>query len=156
MTRSLIVAVARNGVIGAGNRLPWKLTADLQRFKRLTMGHHLVMGRKTYESIGRPLPGRTTVVITRGDFAAAGVKVARTLDEAYAIARGDDEPFVCGGGEIYALALPKIDRIYRTLIERDYDGDAKFEFSVDEFELRESEHHPESDPPFRFETWSRK
>ena len=156
MNRSLIVAVAKNGVIGAGNRLPWKLPADLARFRRLTMGHHIIMGRKTYESIGRPLPGRTTIVLTRGEFGAPDVKIARTLDEALAIARGDDEPFVCGGGQIYALALPSIDRIYRTLVERDYDGDARFEFSVDEFELRESERHSESDPTFRFETWQRR
>lgn len=157
MRRSIIVAVAENGVIGVDNALPWRLPADLQRFKRLTMGHHLIMGRKTFESIGRPLPGRTTVVLTRGDFAAPGVVVARSLDEAFAAARDDDEPFVCGGAEIYALALPGADRVYLTRIERDYQGDARFgALDPARWQLRESERHGAGDPPFRFETWDRR
>ncbi len=109
----MIVAAAENGVIGVDNRLPWRLPADLQRFKRLTMGHHLIMGRKTYESIGRPLPGRITVVLTRtAGIDVPGVLVARSLDDAFAqaAARGDDEPFVCGGADVYAQALPECDR----------------------------------------------
>jgi dihydrofolate reductase len=157
MRRSLIVAAAKNGVIGIDNKLPWKLPPDLQRFKRLTMGHHIIMGRKTFESIGRPLPGRTTVVLTRGDFAAPGVVVARSLDDAFAAVRDDDEPFVCGGAEIYALALPLADRVYLTLVERDYDGDALFPaLDPQRWQVRESEQHGESDPPFRFETWDRR
>jgi len=160
MRRSMIVAAAENGVIGVDNRLPWRLKPDLQRFKQLTMGHHLIMGRKTYESIGRPLQGRITVVLTR----SAGVDVpdvlvARSLDDAFAqaAARGDDEPFVCGGADVYAQALAECDRCYLTVVERQYTGDAIFPgLDAASWELVESEPHPESDPPFRFETWDRR
>jgi dihydrofolate reductase len=160
MTRSIIVAVARNGVIGVANRLPWRLPADLSRFKRLTMGHHIIMGRKTYESIGRPLPGRTTIVVTRtAGFDVPGVDVARDLDEAFALAasRGDAEPFVCGGAQIYDQALPRCDRVYLTVIERDFTGDAVFP-GVDpaHFTLVASEPHLDDELPFRFETWDRR
>jgi dihydrofolate reductase len=160
MRKSLIVAAAQNGVIGVENRLPWRLPADLARFKRLTMGHHLIMGRKTYESIGRPLPGRITVVLTRtAGIDVPGVVTARSLDEAFAQAgaRGDDEPFVCGGAEVYRQALATCDRAYLTVVERDYTGDAIFP-GVDaaEWELADAEPHPDDDPPFRFETWNRR
>jgi dihydrofolate reductase len=156
----MIVAAAENGVIGVDNRLPWRLKPDLQRFKQLTMGHHLIMGRKTYESIGRPLQGRITVVLTR----SAGVDVpdvlvARSLDDAFAqaAARGDDEPFVCGGADVYAQALGDCDRCYLTVVERQYTGDAIFPgLDAASWQLVESESHPESDPPFRFETWDRR
>ncbi len=156
----MIVAAAENGVIGVDNRLPWRLPADLARFKQLTMGHHLIMGRKTYESIGRPLPGRITVVLTRSaGIDVPGVLVARSLDEAFAqaAARGDDEPFVCGGADVYAQALAECDRVYLTVVERDYTGDAIFP-GVDaaQWELRAREPHAEADPPFRFETWDRR
>ncbi len=159
MRRSLIVAAAQNGVIGIDNRLPWRLPADLARFKQLTMGHHLIMGRKTFESIGRPLPGRTSVVLTRSaGFDVPGVVVARSLDEAWAAAaaRGDDEPFVCGGAEVYAQAMPEADRIYLTVVEREYTGDALFR-GVDETEWRcvSREAYRDAEPPFRFETWDR-
>ena len=156
----MIVAAAENGVIGVDNRLPWRLKPDLQRFKQLTMGHHLIMGRKTYESIGRPLQGRITVVLTR----SAGVDVpdvlvARSLDDAFAqaAARGDDEPFVCGGADVYAQALTECDRCYLTVVERQYTGDAIFPgLDAASWQLVEKESHPESDPPFRFETWDRR
>jgi len=160
MRRSIIVAAANNGVIGVENRLPWRLPADLRRFKRLTMGHHLIMGRKTYESIGRPLPGRTTVVLTRrAGIDLPGVLTAGTLDEAFATAaaRGDDEAFVCGGADVYQQALEQCDRIYLTVIERDYSGDVFFRgFDTARWEQREREHHPDEEPPFRFETWDRR
>lgn len=160
MRRSLIVAAATNGVIGLDNRLPWRVPADLARFKRLTMGHHLIMGRRTYESIGRPLPGRITVVLSRSaGVDVPGVLVARSLEEAWAAAaaRDDDEPFVCGGADVYAQALVECDRVYLTVVERDYTGDAIFP-GVDEtrFDLVERELHPDADPPFRFETWDRR
>jgi dihydrofolate reductase len=156
----MIVAAAENGVIGVDNRLPWRLPADLARFKRLTMGHHLIMGRKTYESIGRPLPGRITVVLTRtAGFDVPDVSVARSLDDAFAqaAARGDEEPFVCGGAEVYAQALAECDRCYLTIVERQYTGDAIFPgLDSDKWQCRETEVHPDNDPPFRFETWDRR
>src|SRR4051812_8841523 len=99
---SIIVAMDKNRVIGAGNKLPWHLPADLKRFKELTMGHYIIMGRKTFESIGKPLPGRTTVIVTRQrDYKSAGCEVAHNLDEALLMASGDEEAFVLGGGELY-------------------------------------------------------
>ena len=121
---SLIVAVARNGVIGQSNQLPWRLPEDLKRFRAITMGHHIIMGRRTWESIGRPLPGRTSVVVTRrGDYAARGALVVHSLAEALAACAGDEEVFVIGGAEIYREALPLADRIYLTRIHADYAGD---------------------------------
>jgi dihydrofolate reductase len=135
---SLLVAVAHNGVIGRHNRLPWRLSADLKRFRALTLGHHVLMGRKTYESIGRPLPGRTNVVITRQpDFQAEGIMVAHSLEEALALAAGDEQIFVAGGAEIYRQALPRVDRIYLTVIHHDFEGDT-FLFDLDKSVWRET------------------
>jgi dihydrofolate reductase len=128
MTLSLIVAMTRSGVIGRGGTLPWKLSADLKRFKALTMGHAILMGRKTYESLGRPLPGRTSIVITRqlGFRPPPEVLVAHSLHEALHRASPDDRPFVIGGGEIYAQALPQIADLYVTWVEAEIDGDTRF------------------------------
>lgn len=124
---SLIVAMARNRVIGRNNTLPWHLPADLKHFKALTMGHHIVMGRKTYESIGKPLPGRTSVVVTRNTgYSAPGVIVANSLDAAIAACGNDEEIFVIGGAELYRQAINHADRIYLTEIEADIAGDAHF------------------------------
>jgi dihydrofolate reductase len=126
MTKTIIVAVASNGVMGDGPRIPWRLPPDLKRFKQLTMGHWMIMGRKTFESIGRALPGRTTVVVTHRDFAAPeGVRVARSIDEALALAQGD-EVFICGGAEIYRQTLPIADRMHFTRIEQPFQGDVVF------------------------------
>lgn len=129
MRVSIIVAVADNGVIGRGNDLPWHLSADLKRFKSLTMGHHLLMGRRTFESIGTALPGRQTVVISRGQPALPpGVLLAHSLDEAVEVARsnGDDEAFVAGGAQIYSQALPVADRIFLTRVHAQPEGDTLF------------------------------
>ncbi|MGA7178100.1 MAG: dihydrofolate reductase [Thiobacillaceae bacterium] len=124
---SLIAALARNGVIGIENRLPWKLSDDLKHFKALTMGHHILMGRKTYESIGRPLPGRITVIITRGGFnAPKGCVVAHSIPDAIAASKGDEEIFFVGGAELYRQALPITHRLYLTEIQADVQGDAWF------------------------------
>ncbi|HZI02759.1 MAG TPA: dihydrofolate reductase, partial [Archangium sp.] len=113
---SAIVAMATNRCIGRANTLPWRLPADLKRFKQLTMGHTLVMGRKTYESIGRPLPGRTTVVVTRQrDYAPEGVQVAHSLEQALELARGD-EVFIAGGADLYQQAMAHVRRLYLTRI----------------------------------------
>lgn len=124
---SLISALARNGVIGINNALPWRLPEDLKYFKSLTLGHHILMGRKTYESIGKPLPGRTTVIITRGNFPAPeGVKIAHSLREAIEICGDDEEIFFVGGADLYGQALPLADRLYLTEIQAEFAGDAWF------------------------------
>ncbi len=123
----LVAALDRNRAIGRANALPWRIAADLARFKRLTLGHPVVMGRKTYDSIGRPLPGRTNIVITRDrSLAIPGCVVVGSLDEAIAAAGAADEIFVIGGGEIYALALPRADRLELTEVETAIEGDAWF------------------------------
>ena len=124
---SLIVAMAKNRVIGTNNRLPWHLPADLKHFKTLTMGHHIVMGRNTYESIGKPLPGRTSVVVTRNaDYAPPGVMVVNSLEKAILVCADDAEIFVIGGAEIYRQAISFADRIYLTKIDADISGDTHF------------------------------
>ncbi len=143
MQISIIAAMAENGVIGRDGQLPWHLKADLQRFKRLTMGHTIIMGRKTWESIGRPLPGRRMVVVTRQNgYQAEGVQVAASLDDALALARlaGDEEAFIIGGAEIYRLALPLADRLYLTRVLAPVEGDTTFpEFDASHWRLVESE-----------------
>lgn len=124
---SVISALAKNRVIGINNTLPWRLPEDLKYFKSLTLGHHILMGRKTYESIGKPLPGRTTVIITRGTFPAPdGVKIAHSLQEAIDVCGDDQEIFFVGGAELYAQALPLADRLYLTEIQSEVAGDAWF------------------------------
>ncbi|MBX9632520.1 MAG: dihydrofolate reductase, partial [Burkholderiales bacterium] len=114
---SLIAAVASNGVIGRDGRMPWHLPEDLKRFKALTMGHAIVMGRKTFDSIGRLLPGRRTIIVTRQpNYRVEGAEVVSSIDDAIALARNDDEVFVIGGGEIYAQALPLATRLHLTEI----------------------------------------
>ncbi len=130
---ALIVAAAENGVIGRGGRLPWHMPSDLKTFRRLTLGKPIVMGRKTFESIGKPLDGRDNIVVTRdAAFAHPGVEVAASLDAALSLAeqlakrRGVDEIAVIGGAEIYRAAYPRADRIYLTRIHARPDGDATF------------------------------
>jgi dihydrofolate reductase len=123
----LIAAVAANGTIGLNNRLPWHIPGDLQRFKALTLGHAVVMGRRTFESIGRPLPGRENIVVTRStQFAAPGCRVAHSLEEALAAAGDADQAFVIGGADLYREALPLAERLLLTEIGRDFPGDAFF------------------------------
>jgi len=156
---SLIVAMARNRVIGRDGRLPWRLPADQQRFKALTMGHHIIMGRKTWESIGRALPGRTSVVVTRNKaYAAAGAAVVGSLAEALTLARGDPEAFVIGGGELYGEALPLAKRIYLTELEDDYPGDAFFPpLAQAEWRAVQREEHPaqSAEPGWNFVVYER-
>ena len=121
---SLIVAMSQNRVIGANGGIPWHLPEELKRFRRLTMGHHVVMGRKTWESLGRLLPDRTTVIVThQRAYQAPGAKVAHTLDEAIAACGDDSEIFVIGGAGIYAYALPRAARLYVTTVEATIEGD---------------------------------
>jgi dihydrofolate reductase len=124
---NLIAAVASNGVIGGGNALLWRLPEDLKRFKQLTLGSPIIMGRKTFESIGRPLPGRRNIVVTRNAaWTADGVQACSSLDAALAAATGAEEVFVIGGAEIYALALPRADRLLLTELHQAFEGDAFF------------------------------
>jgi dihydrofolate reductase len=143
---SLIVAVSSNGVIGRGGDLPWRLPADLRHFKRTTMGHHLIVGRATWDELGRPLPGRTIVVVTRNrGFRADGVLVAHSLEGALALVRDDDEPFIGGGAEIYrrALAADLVDRLYITRVHAHVEGDTFFPgFDADDWLLVDRVDHP--------------
>jgi len=145
---SLVVAAAADGVIGRDDRMPWHIPEDLAHFKRVTLGHPVVMGRKTYESIvatlGKPLPGRTNIVVTRqAGFEAPGCIVASSLDAALAAGREAEEVFVIGGAEIYRLALERADRVYLTRIDAVFDGDATFP-ALDRADWREvaREDHP--------------
>jgi dihydrofolate reductase len=123
----LVAAVAANGVIGAAGKLPWHLPEDLKHFRSLTYGHPVIMGRRTWESLGKPLPGRDNIVVTRTpDYAAPGASIASTLEAALALCIGARTAFVIGGGELYAAALPCADGLVITEIQRDYEGDARF------------------------------
>lgn len=133
MKLAIIVAQASNRVIGVNNKLPWHLPEDLRYFKQVTMGKPIIMGRNTFESIGRPLPGRENIVISRqSNYAPNGVKVVDSLDVAYELAEsiglvnGIDEAMVIGGAQIYEQALPKAERLYLTQVEAEIDGDAWF------------------------------
>lgn len=136
---SILVAMAKNRVIGKNNALPWRLSPDLKRFKELTLGHHIIMGRKTYESIGKPLPGRTSVIVTRQPgYQVPGAIVAGSLAEALKACGeeedSDSESFIIGGAEIYRQALELCQRMYITEIQREFDGDTLFpEFSSQEW-----------------------
>jgi len=152
----VVAAVARNHVIGSAGDLPWRLPADMRRFKAITLGKPMIMGRKTFESIGRPLPGRRTVVVTRdARWSAEGVETAPSLQAALALAvqTGPEEIVIAGGGEIYAQALPLADRLRLTWVEAEPHGDARFP-AFDRSDWREvaREHHPaaEGRPAFAF------
>ena len=152
---SIIVAASENNVIGREGELPWRLSDDLQRFKVITMGKPIVMGRKTWESIGRPLPGRQNIVITRQPgFEARGCQVVGSTDEAIAAAEGADEVMIIGGSEIYALFLPVAGRIYLTRVHTEIEGDAFFrdlgeEWTLVSDELRTADDRNEFDVSFR-------
>lgn len=140
---SLIVAMGRNRVIGAANRIPWRLPDEQQLFKTLTLGHHIVMGRKTYESIGRLLPGRTTVIVTRQHgYAVPGALVAHSLKDAMNAAARDEEVFVIGGAELFRDALPHADRLHLTIVDAEPAGDTFMpEIDLAGWTLTRSEHH---------------
>ena len=143
MIISAIVAMASNRVIGDRGDIPWKIPGEQKMFKEITMGHTVIMGRKTYESIGRPLPGRTNVVITRqSGYQADGCIVVHDLSSALqSCPDGEKEAFICGGGQLYHEAMPETDRVYLTLLSREVQGDTYFpELSEDEFKLTRSEH----------------
>jgi len=153
MRLSLIAAMTDEGVIGFQNRLPWHLPEDLKNFKKITMGKPVIMGRKTYESIGKPLPGRKNIVLTRNtSFQAEGVTVVASLDQAIEVCKkeeiSEDEIFVIGGAQIYQEALPRADRLYLTKIHQSFKGDAYFpEIDLEKsFQIVEKSDHVSADP----------
>ncbi len=159
MRIALIWAMARNGVIGRDNKLPWYLPEDLKYFKRVTTGKPVIMGRKTYDSIGRPLPNRTNIVVTRdASLTLPGVKVVTSLDDALDLARAEsvisdvEEVIVMGGAEIYAQALPHADRLYVTLVHAEVEGDAVFPpIDLDEYqELAREDFKAEGPNPYDY------
>ena len=166
MQLSIIVAVAENGVIGRNGDLPWRLSADLRRFKQTTMGHAMIMGRKTWESIGKPLPGRKSIVVSRDESYDTGfdeVSVVTNLDDALADARSAeqaDEAFVIGGAGIYEICLPRADRLYLTRVHATVEGDVRLPaIDWDQWQLCEAEGHPadeKNDYSHTYQLWQRK
>ena len=157
MIISAIVAMASNRVIGNQGDIPWKIPGEQKMFKEITLGHAIIMGRKTYESIGRPLPGRTNIVITRqADYQASGCIVVHDLDSALqSCPRRENEAFICGGGQLYQAAWPVTDRIYLTVLPREVAGDTYFpEILEHEFKMTKSE-HIEGVEPYDFYIYDR-
>lgn len=155
---SLIVAIAKNSVIGVNNTLPWHLPEDLKRFRALTTGHHIIMGRKTFDSLGRLLPGRTTVIVTRNpDYKMAGAIVVHSLEAAITACGDDNEAFLIGGAELYKDGLKLANKLYITEIDAEYEGDAFFpEFDVAEWQVVEREsHQAENGLGFSYLTYQR-
>ncbi len=142
-TLSLIVAFANNQVIGINNTMPWHLPEDLKRFRALTTGHHIIMGRKTYESLGRLLPGRTTIIVTRNkDYKIEGALIAHDLQAALMLCDSDSEPFVIGGAEMYKDGLKHATKLYITEVHAEFAGDAFFpEIDRSEWKLAEKKDH---------------
>lgn len=157
---SVIAAVAVNGVIGDKNSLLWHISEDLRHFKSITSGHPVVMGRRTFESLGRPLPNRENVVVTRSDMSFDGCRTAHSLEEALDMFAPAEEAFVIGGAQIYAEALPIADRLYLTRVEREYEGDTSFpEWNEEEWRKVSSERYERGkdfDAPFVFELYERR
>ena len=151
---SLIAAMANNRVIGKDNQMPWHLPADLGHFKTITLGKPIIMGRKTYESIGRPLPGRKNIVISRNpDYSIEGCETALCLDEAIALVKDVEEVMIIGGGHLYAQTLPQADRLYLTFIDLDVDGDTQFpQFEhLKLTEVKREKHHKDEKNPHDYQ-----
>jgi dihydrofolate reductase len=154
---SIIAAMDRKRGIGVDNKLPWRLSADLKRFRELTMGHHIIVGRKTFESIGRPLPGRRMIVVTRDrNYKAEGCDIAHSVEDATRLARerGESEVFICGGAEIYAQSIGIVDRMYLTFVDAEVAADTFFpEFDEREWSEQASDYQPSDEKnqfPFTF------
>lgn len=161
MSITLIAAAAENNALGKDNRMIWHLPDDFKRFKQLTTGHHIIMGRKTLESMNGPLPNRTNVVITRqGDYVYDGCVIVHSLDEALAACPQNEEVFIIGGGEIYNQSINKADKIELTRVHTTMEADAFFpEINENEWTLTESVYHDKDEKhklDFVFETWVRK
>jgi len=163
MIVSAIVAVSQNGFIGKDNQIPWYLSSDLKYFKKTTLDHHIIMGRKSYDSIGRPLPKRTNIVVSRDSFLAiSGCVVVHSIEEAleFAAQQGEEEVFIIGGGMIYAQSQPYWDRLYLTEVHAEVEGDVRFpDWDPNQWELIHQEDHPQdekNDHPFSFKVFQLK
>jgi len=160
MTVCIIAAMSDNRIIGRAGSLPWRLPADLKRFKSLTAGHTVIMGRKTFQSIGRPLPDRRSIVITRNpDYRAEGALVFLSLEDALRQVADNEEVFIIGGGELYRHALPLADRLELTIVHAAIEGDTSFpELDLKDWKLIAEEHHEADERhayPFTFRTYER-
>ena len=151
MTLSMIAAMSDNRVIGVSNSLPWNIPEDLRHFREITSGHPVIMGRKTFESIGRPLPKRRNIVISRqSSYRADGIETVTSLESALALKFDTEEVFIIGGAEIYRQALPFCQKIYLTVVHQKFEGDAFFPETSSEFETFSEESHLEALLPFSF------
>ncbi|MFI5163156.1 MAG: dihydrofolate reductase [Sphingobacteriales bacterium] len=159
MTISIIVAIGENNAIGKNNQLLWHMPADLKHFKNTTSGHTIIMGRKTFDSVGKPLPNRRNIVVTRQDIKIEGCEVVKSIDDAIALCKGEDEVFIGGGAEIYRLAMAKTDKIYLTIIHKMFDADTFFpEINFAEWiETAHEDHQPDEKNklPYSFITLER-
>ncbi|MCB0457293.1 MAG: dihydrofolate reductase [Flavobacteriaceae bacterium] len=158
---TLIAATGENNELGKENNLVWHLPDDFKRFKQLTTGHHIIMGRKTFESFPKPLPNRIHIVITRNkQYKKEGVIIASTIEEALKISENDPQPFIIGGGEIYALSLPFAEKIELTRVHGTFEADTFFpEFDTTQWQLIHSEFHEKDERhayAFTYETWQKK
>jgi dihydrofolate reductase len=159
MTVTIVVAIAENYAIGKHNQLLWHMPADLKHFKQITSGHTVIMGRKTYDSVGKPLPNRRNIIITRQDITIPGCEVVKSVEEALKLCSNEEEVFIVGGAEIYKLAMYKTDRIYLTIIHHSFDADSFFP-EIDYMEWKEvsRDDHPADEKhkyPYSFITLER-
>lgn len=152
MTISIVVAIAQNNAIGKDNKLLWHLPKDLKHFKEITTGGTIIMGRKTYDSVGRPLPNRRNIVITRQQIEIPGCEVINSVEAALDLCRDEAEVFIIGGAEIYKLALPHTDKIYLTIVHQDFEADAYFpEIKEDIWkEIERQNHEPDEKNPLPY------
>ena len=152
MIVTIVVAISENYAIGKNNQLLWHMPADLRHFKNITTGHTVIMGRKTYDSVGKPLPNRRNIIITRQDIEIEGCEVVKSVEDALALCANDEEVFIVGGAEIYKLAMNKTDRIYLTIIHHSFDADTLFP-EIDYLEWRETareDHQPDEKNKFPY------
>ena len=152
MIVSIIVAIGENNAIGKNNQLLWHMPADLKYFKTKTYGHTIIMGRKTFDSVGKPLPHRRNIVVTRQDIKIEGCEVVKSIDDAIALCKGEDEVFIGGGAEIYRLAMDKTDKIYLTIIHKIFDADTFFpEIDFTKWvEIEHEDHQPDERNKFPY------
>jgi dihydrofolate reductase len=152
MTVSIVVAISENHAIGKDNKLLWHLSADLKHFKEITTGHTVIMGRKTYKSVGRPLPKRRNIIITRQPIAIEGCEVVNSIEAALSLCADEDEVFIVGGAEIYRQSMHLTDRIYLTIVHKEFEGDSFFpEIKKEEWkELSREYHQPDEKNPIPY------
>src|SRR6201986_2763661 len=160
MIVSIVVAISENNAIGKNNQLLWYLPADLKHFKNITTGHTVIMGRKTYESVGKPLPNRRNIIITRQDITIEGCEVVKSIEGALALSASEEEVFIVGGAEIYRQSMHLTNRIYLTVVHQKFDADSFFpEIHYDEWlETEQEDHEPDEKNklPYSFITLERR